>query len=91
MKRSYIPAGLTGSLNDDQRYAAKVSVQEFQNSHGWYSLQQKLETLRDSKMLDLIGAARRDHLELAEIAGMVRAIDEFYVMFDKIIKEGDKD
>ncbi len=88
-QHSYLPESLAKPLTEDEQYQARVDVLRFQQSPGWYRLQQKLEDMRVAKLKELLGATRREHLELAEAAGVVRAIDEFYRLFEKIKAEGD--
>lgn len=78
-------------MSEDDKLAAASKVMEFQDSVGWYRLMQLMERFRDEHLGVLASATKRSHLELADSAGAIRAIDDVYAMFYKIRKEGDTD
>lgn len=86
---NYIPEALIQPLDEEAMSLAGESIEKFQQTPGWYRVQQKLEKYRDENLQQLINAARLDHARLSEAAGAVRAIDEFYNIFEKIKKEGE--
>lgn len=88
MRHNYIPESLQNlDLRPEDTIEASTAVKQFQRSTGWKVLRAKLESLRAQQIEVLVSADKREHTELAHKAGVVRAIDEFYQIFESIKKQ----
>lgn len=90
IRNTFIPESLEHPMSAEDIEVASDAVAGFCNTLGWYRFRQLMESYRASQIVALLDAPKRGHLELAERAGEVRAIDHVYKMFDKIIQEGEK-